>query len=751
MAHVSQRLSNSFEGALAGGGDPASSPLYVFGPFLQLIVVAGVAQITFGASVWLVVLTVAVVSAMYRQVIQWVTDGTGGSGLTEEEFGSWAVKVNAGITFVEYTLTFLVSVAALVTLLTDRSQSLAQSFYGLPYRTVLAVIFSLLIGWLVNRGPKTAAKAFGPATLGVLLLLWVMVIATIWRFGIHLPDLDLHAFSPGYLNLTLGGYSRLLALMTGIEVFANLVAAYEGTPEQRSQKAFRSLLIVMGTTSVTMLIVGPAILKLSDPTNSQVSVFTQTMDRLLPQPLPYLGTLVGILVLGSAAAASAQGLQNLALGLRYRHYVPALVGERNKFDVADLPVWIEVAIACGCYIAFGTREETYLSLYAVGVFVLLSMTAWAAAKRIIRLQRQQLSSHQFLGLAGTIIAALLTSGATVIIFKERFAQGAWAYFFFIPLLYLCFSYVRSRLGKPIPLSDQLGRLHSGQYLLPGQPKHDTVLEDILVPLDGSSAAETALAVADVLCRGLHCRLTLLSVASADGNPGPRALESPEGTYLKQVAWHLQQSGLQVDFTVERGQPVRLITTMARDVGADIVVMTSHGHSTMEQLFMSDVTERVIRKASFPIVLIRPTEEWRSRRTRFQRLLVGLDGSSSAERVLGYARKFAESFHSEIVLLGVPEADFEKAHLKKYLEKVAGDLRAINLQAKAIVTGSSPARTIVSVSESEDADLVLLGKSGRGSSRRYAALGSVANRVIQTTQRPVLLVDASDRRFSRLAD
>ncbi|MCA9936612.1 MAG: hypothetical protein KC415_21905, partial [Anaerolineales bacterium] len=68
MSHVSHKLSNSFEGALAGGGDPATSPLYVFGPFLKLIVVAGVAQITFGASVWLVVLTVAMVSAMYRLV-----------------------------------------------------------------------------------------------------------------------------------------------------------------------------------------------------------------------------------------------------------------------------------------------------------------------------------------------------------------------------------------------------------------------------------------------------------------------------------------------------------------------------------------------------------------------------------------------------------------------------------------------------------------------------------------------------------
>ncbi len=747
MAHISHRLSNSFEGALAGGGDPATSPLYVFGPFLQLIVVAGVARITFGASVWLVVLTVAVVSLMYRRVIRWVTDGTGGSGLTEEEFGAWAVKVNSGITFVEYTLTFLVSVAALVTLLADRYPRLGYSFHGFKYRTILAVLLSILIGWLVNRGPKTAARAFGPATFGVLLLLWVMIAATIWKFGFHLPNLDLNAFSSRYLNLTLGGYSRLLALMTGIEVFANLVAAFDGSPEEKSRKAFRSLLIVMGTTCVTMIIVGPAILKLSDPTNAQVSVFTQTMDKLLPQPLPYLGTLIGIVVLGSAAAASAQGLQNLALGLRYRRYIPARMGQRNRFDVADLPVWTEVTIVSVCYIGFGTKEETYLSLYAIGVFVLLSMTSWATAKRIARAQRGLVSFRGLLGLLGAVIAALLTSGATIIIFVERFTQGAWAYFFLIPLIYSWFSYVRSRLGEPVPLSDHLGRLYSGQYLLPyqraGRLKRDHGIEDILVPLDGSPLAESALALADLLCRSLEARLTLLTVDTANGTSGIRETARPGHSYLKQIALQLQESGLKVDFTVESGQPDRVITTVAQDVGADLIVMTTHGRSIIEQFFISDVAERVIRKPGSPVLLIRPTEEWHSRHTRFQRLLVGLDGSRSAESALGYAEKFAEVFKSEILLLGVPEADFEEEALRKYLETVAQALQGRNLKARTIVTGSGPARTIVAVSESEDADLVILAKSGRGGSHRHVALGSVVNRLIQTTQRPVLLVDAAE--------
>ncbi|MCB9423206.1 MAG: APC family permease [Ardenticatenaceae bacterium] len=449
MSHISHKLNSAFEGALAGGGDPATSPLYVFGPFLKLIVVAGVASVTFGASVWLVVATIAMISGMYRLVMIWVTDGSGGSGLCEEEFGSWAVKANAAITFIEYTLTFLVSMAAMVTFIADRLPILNESLFGVQYRTFVAILLSIWTGWLVNRGPKMAARVFGPATGGVLALLWLMIIATIVQRGLHLPDFNLAAFSRVNLHITLGGFARMLAVMTGIEVFANLVAAYEGEPQIRSRKAFGSLLIVMGSTAVTMLIVGPTIYDLADPANPQVSVFTQTMDKLLPAPLPMLGTIVGVIVLMSASAASAQGLQNLALGLKERHYIPAVIGQKNQFEVADKPVWIEVGLVCFCFLVLGTHEETYLAIYAAGVFILLSMTGWAVTKRLLRQSRQAFSLGKLGLLTGTVLAALLTSVATIIIFEERFWEGAWSYFLFIPALYAIFSYYHHRLRRPV--------------------------------------------------------------------------------------------------------------------------------------------------------------------------------------------------------------------------------------------------------------------------------------------------------------
>lgn len=147
--------------------------------------------------------------------------------------------------------------AALVTFIADRLPILNQSVFGIQYRTAVAILLSVMTGWLVNLGPKVAARTFGPATLAVLALLWVMIVATIWKLGFHLPNFNLLAFSPKFLNFTFGGYARILALMTGIEIFANLVAAYGGTAAEKSRKAFGSLLIIMGTTAATMLIVGP--------------------------------------------------------------------------------------------------------------------------------------------------------------------------------------------------------------------------------------------------------------------------------------------------------------------------------------------------------------------------------------------------------------------------------------------------------------------------------------------------------------
>lgn len=59
--HISHKLKNPIEGALAGGGDPATSPLYVFSPFLSLLaLVAGELYVSLGTAIWMVIITIMI-------------------------------------------------------------------------------------------------------------------------------------------------------------------------------------------------------------------------------------------------------------------------------------------------------------------------------------------------------------------------------------------------------------------------------------------------------------------------------------------------------------------------------------------------------------------------------------------------------------------------------------------------------------------------------------------------------------------
>jgi nucleotide-binding universal stress UspA family protein len=790
MAHVSHKLKNAFEGALAGGGDPATSPLYVFGPFLKLIVVAGVAQITFGTSIWLVILTIAVVSAMYRLVMRWVIDGSGGSGLSEEEFGSWAVKVNAAITFIEYTLTFLVSMAAMVTFIADRIPILNNKILWIQYRTIVAILLSVLTGWLVNRGPKMAARTFGPATAGVLALLWAMVFATIFKFGIQLPDFNLQAFRPEYFHFTIGGYVRILAVMTGIEVFANLVAAYDGSPSERSNKAFVSLLIIMGTTGITMLIVGPAIYQLSDPSITDVSVFTQTMDLLLPKPLPLVGTLVGVAVLMSASAASAQGLQNLSLGLRKRRYIPPTFGKVNQFEVADKPVWAEVAIVSFCFILFGTHEETYLALYAAGVFILLSMTGWAVTKRLIRQLRDEFTIGDIGLIFGTVVASLLTTAATVIIFEERFLEGAWSYLVLIPLLYAFFTYFRNRLGAPSAMMEYLGRLDAAQLagfgfgqvsVSKASTNGDVVVEEeitwqpepveksfwrderieirrIAVLLDGSLYAAQAIPYAEAVARTTNAHLVLLSSVKNETQAQKDAFGATSlvrQIYLDGVAEQLSHNGISVSTEVRAGYLADTTKQLVEQQNIDLVVTSTVGKSGNPHWLSGGISSKLMRQITTPVLLVQTKDDQAVVTPKMERILVSLDGSILAEHTLPYARAFAKAFHSEIVLLAVPQVPEVKSYrapdhaieqirnqmestMDNFLEAVARSLREDGLEVRAITQGSLPVRTIVSVGEEEDVDLIMLTSRGRGGIDRLF-MGSVAESVVAESDKAVLMV------------
>lgn len=133
----------------------------------------------------------------------------------------------------------------------------------------------------------------------------------------------------------------------------------------------------------------------------------------------------------------------------------------------------------------------------------------------------------------------------------------------------------------------------------------------------------------------------------------------------------------------------------------------------------------------------------------KKILVPLDGSELGELALVYAKELAGAIDLEVQMACATEHQ-DKATRRMcglYLEKVAERLRTqvkrVNSESevRTVVIDGDPATALVEYSEKEDIDLLIMMSHGRSGIMPWA-MGGTANKVIQRSQTPVLLVRAS---------
>jgi len=279
---------------------------------------------------------------------------------------------------------------------------------------------------------------------------------------------------------------------------------------------------------------------------------------------------------------------------------------------------------------------------------------------------------------------------------------------------------------------------------------------ILVPLDGSKLAEQVLPYAQMLAGAFGAALTLLQVTDPDARL-PFTLSQSAGDYLKYTASGL--SPLPVGVLEKIGKPAEVIVDLAKTDADGLIAMVTHGVTGPRRWILGSVASKVVQSAENPILLIRAAQAAPTSPT-FKRVIVPLDGSGVAERALPHARMLAGKLNLELVLVrtyslppdiylvadGVigqgPAPYRENLHdeSEKYLDgKVAG-LRADGFASvSAHVTEGDPASEIVDLASAPQS-LIAMATHGRSGVSRWA-LGSVAEKIIQHSRAPVLLIRA----------
>ncbi|MFZ5876482.1 MAG: universal stress protein [Nitrospirota bacterium] len=142
------------------------------------------------------------------------------------------------------------------------------------------------------------------------------------------------------------------------------------------------------------------------------------------------------------------------------------------------------------------------------------------------------------------------------------------------------------------------------------------IKTILVPTDFSEGSQTALDYAVHLAKSFRAKIVLLHVIETTTYTMTEALQlvnvytvvkTAVEPVLDQMVQDLQRMDVSASRSMAQGAAAHEIVSQARDVGADLIVMGTHGRRGVNHLLVGSVAERVVRTSTCPVLTVRQPE------------------------------------------------------------------------------------------------------------------------------------------------
>lgn len=289
---------------------------------------------------------------------------------------------------------------------------------------------------------------------------------------------------------------------------------------------------------------------------------------------------------------------------------------------------------------------------------------------------------------------------------------------------------------------------------------------ILCPVDLSDSSRRALDYGLALGRQHEAQVRVLQVVDLHGWAGASvegldALSGQNRAALEeQLGWWAARSvnAAGASTEVREGPVVAGILAAAREMSADLIVMSTHGRSGFERLALGSVTEKVLRKASCPVLVVPSGQDAVVRTGVLTRVVCATDFSEPSVQATAWARLFAGEAPHALSIVNVIDWPFGETHgpdpvtqLRHNLEEEAleslREVAAVQAGAPAaalVVRFGKAGRELLRYAREAHAELIVIGVSGRGAIDR-AILGSTAHHVLRDAPCPVLAVPAAQLR------
>ena len=306
-----------------------------------------------------------------------------------------------------------------------------------------------------------------------------------------------------------------------------------------------------------------------------------------------------------------------------------------------------------------------------------------------------------------------------------------------------------------------------------------MFKHILVPLDGSRLAESALPAAAYMAEKLSSMVTLIHVIENNapeevhGQPHLQTAQEAE-LYLQEISkfWFpkIQKLTCHVH-TAHVADVARSIVDHSGELDYDLVIMCSHGRGKAKQLFMGSIAQTIVGLGSIPVLINHPDAPGALPEYSCRTILVPLDTDPNHGQALPIAKELAGKLGSALHLSMVIELfttlsgvravtsrllpgttsrllELSARNGEKFVRLRLGELLDQRYNASADVLRGDPAGVIAKSAQAHNADLIVLATHGKSGMEAFLA-GSFSHKLCSLCTTPLLLIPVENGPASNL--
>jgi nucleotide-binding universal stress UspA family protein len=284
---------------------------------------------------------------------------------------------------------------------------------------------------------------------------------------------------------------------------------------------------------------------------------------------------------------------------------------------------------------------------------------------------------------------------------------------------------------------------------------------ILIATDGSEASEKAANFGMETFKferakvyGVYVINTTSYGSASVGDLGSKKVEQLEEighkavSYVEELA---KAAGLETESVVLKGNPAEEIVNFAEEKQVDMIIVGSLGKSGIKRFVLGSVSEKVVRHAKVPVLVVREQNEEKPQK----KILIATDGSKATEKAVDFGIEIARLNGSKVYAVYVIDItsydsilmdeawvknmqdQFEKTghEATSYIEENA---KAVGVEAESVILKGNPAKEIMDFAEEQKVDMIVVGSLGKSGVEQFV-IGGVSEKVSRNAKVPVLVV------------